>query len=258
MSRPAGAASRLVGLQTPPSTYSRPWISTGANNQGTVHDACTASATETLGARGLPKTTRRPLRRSTAVTRSRPSNRAPERSIRPRRRLRSSRGVGIRCSIAARITAPPGAASPSASGANAAPAAIAHAPARLAAYIAAAASPSTGSEPASSANEPLSMFDGRRGDWPAARCADTIAPAEVPTKDSHSRRSKPVASSIPASTPIIHASPRTPPPPSTKTSGGVIIETRLAMRPLDLGGTWRPRPCRLDCRVLTAQGDVKA
>ena len=58
----------------------------------------------------------------------------------------------------------------------------------------------------------------------------TIEPAEVPTKCSHSRRSKPVASSIPASTPIIHASPRTPPPPSTSTSGGVIIAMRLAVR----------------------------
>ena len=241
MSRPAGAASRLVGLQTPPSTYSRPWISTGANSHGTVHDACTASATETSGARGLPNTTRRPLRRSTAVTRRRPSKRAPERSIRLRRRLRSSWGVGIRRSIAARITAPPGAATPSASGANAAPAAIANAPARLAAYSAADASPSTDSEPASSSSEPLSMLDGRRGDWPAARCADTIEPADVPTKASHSRRSKPVASSIPASTPIIHASPRTPPPPSTKTSGGVIIAMRLAMRAASAAGSGSAR-----------------
>jgi len=37
VSRPAGAASRLVGLQTPPSTYSRAPICTGANSQGTVH-----------------------------------------------------------------------------------------------------------------------------------------------------------------------------------------------------------------------------
>jgi len=39
VSRPAGAASRLVGLHTPPSTYSRPPIVTGANSHGTVHDA---------------------------------------------------------------------------------------------------------------------------------------------------------------------------------------------------------------------------
>ena len=43
--RPTGATSRFVGLQTPPSTYSRPSISTGANSHGTVHDAVTASAT---------------------------------------------------------------------------------------------------------------------------------------------------------------------------------------------------------------------
>src|ERR1700759_2640532 len=50
VSRPAGAASRLVGLQTPPSTYSRPPIVTGANNHGTVHDAVTASGTLASGA----------------------------------------------------------------------------------------------------------------------------------------------------------------------------------------------------------------
>src|SRR5205823_5190781 len=58
--RPAGATSMLVPLHTPPSTYSRPSISTGANSHGTVHDAATASATVAAGARGLPNTTRRP------------------------------------------------------------------------------------------------------------------------------------------------------------------------------------------------------
>jgi len=43
--RPAGAASMLVGLQTPPSTYSRPPIRAGANSHGTVHEATTAWAT---------------------------------------------------------------------------------------------------------------------------------------------------------------------------------------------------------------------
>ena len=37
--RPAGAASRFVGLQTPPSTYSRPPIRTGAKIPGTAQDA---------------------------------------------------------------------------------------------------------------------------------------------------------------------------------------------------------------------------
>src|SRR2546423_13918350 len=52
VSRPAGAASRLVALQTPPSTYSRPAIVTGAESQGTLHDAATASPAPARGARG--------------------------------------------------------------------------------------------------------------------------------------------------------------------------------------------------------------
>ena len=60
---PAGAASRFVGLQTPPSTYSRPPISTGAKSHGIAHDAATASATVGRAARpGAPNTTRRPRR----------------------------------------------------------------------------------------------------------------------------------------------------------------------------------------------------
>src|SRR6202012_550349 len=80
VSRPAGAASRLVGLQTPPSTYSRLPILPGANSHGTVHEGSTAAAPVAGGAPGLPNTTRRPLARSTAVTRRRPSKRAPDRS----------------------------------------------------------------------------------------------------------------------------------------------------------------------------------
>ena len=52
------------------------------------------AATDTSGARGLPNTTRRPLRRSTAVTRRRPSKRAPERSIRLRRSAEVLAGSG--------------------------------------------------------------------------------------------------------------------------------------------------------------------
>ncbi len=94
VSRPAGAASRLVGLHTPPSTYSRPSIVTGANSHGTVQDAATASATVAFGAPGLPNTTRRPLRRSTAATRSRPSNRGSSRSTLRRRSLERLLGRG--------------------------------------------------------------------------------------------------------------------------------------------------------------------
>src|ERR1700735_2833799 len=75
VSRPAGAASRLVGLQTPPSTYSRPPIWTGANSHGTVHDASTASATVAAGAPGLPNTTLRPERRATGGARRPPAER---------------------------------------------------------------------------------------------------------------------------------------------------------------------------------------
>src|ERR1700761_9680614 len=60
VSRPAGAASRLVGLHTPPSTYSRSPIRTGANSHGTQHDADTAWPTDARGAPGLPNMTRRP------------------------------------------------------------------------------------------------------------------------------------------------------------------------------------------------------
>src|SRR4029079_4281689 len=66
---------------------------------------------------------------------------------------------------------------------------------------------------------------GRRGERPAASDAATIDPAEVPTKASVRRRSAPVASSIPARTPVIHASPKTPPPESTRMSGGANTGT---------------------------------
>ena len=142
VSRPAGAASRFVGLHTPPSTYSRPPIVTGANSQGTVHEAATASGTPARGDPGLPNTTRRPFRRSTAVTRRRPSKRGPSRSMLRRRSARVWLGRGRRRRSRPRATAPPGAASPSASGANVAAAASAQAPARRAAASPAAASPS--------------------------------------------------------------------------------------------------------------------
>ena len=84
------------------------------------------------------------------------------------------------------------------------------------------ARPRRASSPAAAACAARSRCRSRPGGAatrPPTRCAATIEPAEVPTKYSQRRRSKPVASSIPASTPIIHASPSTPPPPSTSTSG---------------------------------------
>jgi len=183
VSRPAGAASRLVGLHTPPSTYSRPPIVTGANSQGTVHEAATASGTLARGDPGLPNTTRRPLRRSTAATRNRPSKRGARRSMLRCRSRSVWLGRGRRRSRTARATAPPGAASPRASGAKVAAAARPQAPARRAAASPAAANPSTGRAPLDGAiSSSASNEDGRRGDCPATRCAATIEPADVPTK----------------------------------------------------------------------------
>ena len=225
VSRPAGAASRLVGLQTPPSTYSRPPISTGANSHG--HRA---RGLDRLGdgrrraRRGLPNTTRRPVRRSTAATRRRPSKRAPEPLDPARRRSRSSWRAGQPAQqrrahhrAAGRGEAERQRRERGAGGHRP----RAGAPGRVQRRRGQARRPARGRPRRRRAR--CSIDDGRRGDWPAARCAATIEPAEVPTKYSHSRRSKPVASSIPASTPIIHASPRTPPPPSTSTSGGVSM-----------------------------------
>ena len=76
-----GAASRFVGLQTPPSTYSRPAISTGAKIHG--HRAGGEHGVGDVGAaarRARRTSTRRPLPRSTAAIRRRPSKRAPRRS----------------------------------------------------------------------------------------------------------------------------------------------------------------------------------
>ena len=112
VSRPAGAASRLVGLQTPPSTYSRPPIVTGANSHGTAQDASTASATVACGAPGQPNTTRRPLRRSTARRAAGRRTRGSRRLDRARAGRRASRSaVAAPRSSAARTSAPPGAAS---------------------------------------------------------------------------------------------------------------------------------------------------
>ena len=71
----------------------------------------------------------------------------------------------------------------------------------------------------SSSGRSLAGKSGVRGRRPAARWAETIEPADVPTKPSHSRKSMPEAASIPASTPVIHASPIRPPPARTSTSG---------------------------------------
>src|SRR3954454_11660529 len=116
--RATGVASRFVGLHTPPSTYSRSAIRTGANTPGIEHDASTAWLTRVRGAPGAPKMTRRPLRRSTAAIRRRPSKRAPVSSTR-----RPSPGIrrpvrGTARSAAPRAPAPAGVADARAIGAR--------------------------------------------------------------------------------------------------------------------------------------------
>ena len=121
----------------------------------------------------------------------------------------------------ARATAPPPPGPrcrPRASGANVAPSGQRQSPARRAACS--AARPATRRRSARGGRRDLGAgVGGPARRRPATRRAATIAPAEVPTKYSQRRRSKPVASSIPASTPIIQASPSTPPAPRTRTSG---------------------------------------
>ena len=69
VSRRAGAASRLVALHTPPSTYSRSPIRTRAKTQGIAHEAVTASAT----LRAARRARRRPRRAPTSCRRSTPA-----------------------------------------------------------------------------------------------------------------------------------------------------------------------------------------
>ena len=83
VARPAGAMSRFVLLQTPPSTYSRPPICTGAKIHGTEQDACTASATRRVGRAGRAEDD------APAVARGRRRRRAGAR--RSARRPRSTR-----------------------------------------------------------------------------------------------------------------------------------------------------------------------
>ena len=94
--RPLGTASRFVGLQTPPSTYSRPPISTGANSHGTAQEASTASAT--LAQRRVRRTEHHPL--------AAPSDRRP-RSAAGRRSARRGPRCGRRgCRACAPAAAP--------------------------------------------------------------------------------------------------------------------------------------------------------
>ena len=143
-------------------TRGRP-ISTGANSHGTVHEACTASAT--LAARRPRAAEHDPAAgpRSTAATRRRPSNRAPECSTCRRSCASVSRGRGRPAQQRRAHQRAAGRGCPSASGANVELAPIASAPARRAASSAAdRQARATGGSPPR-ARAPLPTADGRRG-----------------------------------------------------------------------------------------------
>ena len=219
VSRPAGAASRLVGLHTPPSTYSRPPMRTGANSHGTVHEASTASPTVARGAPGLPNTTRRPLRavhggdaqpsveaRRRALDlgaqpgqgvgragepaqQQRADQRAPRRGHAQRQRREGGAGGE------GGLTGAPGGGDrghrQTAAGGRRRPAG-------------ARCPPTTGG---------------------AARCRHQVGGHDRARRGAHEglalAQVESAPSSIPARTPIIQASPSTPPPPRTRTSGRV-------------------------------------
>ena len=127
-----------------------------------------------------------------------------------------------RDSIAERSNAPPGAETAVATGASGE---VAAHPQRAALRSRPRRSPSASDTSGDGAGP-----GGRRNGVPAARRAATIAPADVPTKDSTARRSAPDWSSMPARTPVIQASPMTPPPARTRTSGATKTGTRLSLR----------------------------
>ena len=138
---------------------------------------------------------------------------------------------GARASMAERTSAPPGADSAVATGASGD---VAAQPQRAALRRRPGASSGSTSPIGGAAPR-----GGRRRESPAARRAATIAPAEVPTKASTSRRSAPASSSMPASRPVIHASPITPPPARTRTSGATKPGIRVT---LDAGRLDAPAP----------------
>ena len=186
---------------------------TGMKTAGIAHDAATACPTDAEGARRLPNTTRRPVAASTVHTRRRPSNVAPQRSTSPPKAAIERRPSGRARRASARIGAPTRAAT-------------APTPTRTFGTCRASRSGSENGDGAPSGSSTgrmglASADPGRRGERPATRLAATIDPALVPTNRRQRRRSAPVASSYPARTPVIHASPNSPPPPSTRTVGDV-------------------------------------
>ena len=156
---------------------------------------------------------------------ARPSKRGPISAIRARRASSGRRPGGSRARSAARANSLPGRAARSAAPATGR---TASSKAGRAAETACAPRPPGPVVPALPALPALPGLPGRPaggfarapGQTPAASRAATIEPAEVPTKHPACRKSAPLRCATPARKPDIHASPRTPPTPSTSTSGG--------------------------------------
>ena len=221
--RPACAASRFVTLHAPPSTYSRSPMRTGEKTHGIAHDAQTASATrrrrcarraEDHAAPAAavdradaqpPVEARAPARDARAQAgaadgRGRAARRGPRRAParRPARRARAAAPVSG--ALAAQPTRAASRTTPRSAGA--------------------AASSSAASAVGSRRRRAsASVASGRGGRRPGGQPRGDDRAADVPTKASTRRKSTSAASSIPASTPCIQASPTIPPPASTRTSG---------------------------------------
>ena len=184
VSRPAGAASRLVGLHTPPSTYSRPPIVTGANSHGTRARRLHRLGDARRGARPGCRTRRggrcggRPRRRAggrrsaaraarcCGAGRSSVSSGRGRRREQERARDRAARGGQSERERRERRRRRP---------------APRHPPPRAAARPRRREAVDRPRPPSVTSISSLSTEEGRRGDWPAARCAATIEPADVPT-----------------------------------------------------------------------------
>ena len=211
--RPAGAASALVGDQAPPSTYSR---SVDAHRREDRRDRAGRRDRLPNRSRGRGPAAERDaatIARIDGAHAKRPSNVAPHRSTSSPNAAIDRRPSGSARSASARIGAPTRAAT-------------APAPTRRFDTCRPAVSASANGDraPAGGSTGRLALASadpGRRGERPATTLAATIEPALVPTNRRQSRTSAPVASSYPARTPVIHASPSSPPPPSTRTFGGL-------------------------------------
>src|SRR3954453_22913962 len=139
-----------------------------------AQDAATACPTDAAGALRLPKTTRRPLSRSTAQIRRRPSSKlAPQRSTSRPNAAFEIRPFGSALRPNARTGAP-----------TAAPMSPAETRRFAATGFPLTVVNDDGGRGGSSTGRAAEarFLPGRRGERPAARYADTMDPALVPTK----------------------------------------------------------------------------